>query len=544
MTENLSDSEKLKTMRSIFHANNERFEDSKYVRKVGDYISNSFAKIDGFDFKWSSLISNNPLLFEDIDYLRVRDFIDNQVTEDEIAAYKNGECRELYSTFENMLVCNLIHYDRIMTFCTMVFMHYVRIDDKIIKHKLDHLTYEFSMTPTRIWCAALSSVNSTAWELEYAWHNSQNTRKPSPIVLPIASSEKSIIETSWGKLYRNPLFAKFNEYNALRCGTTGFRHTFISDKTSNRKLAQVCQKFTKTSVAISEQQLDTIIDYIKEIESIKNPLYLILDKCLNVLFNGDSSQYCIYIFTNEFFIHTSKFSMKVSKSPAGVITKDYLANSYECFAAEEFLFDSIKPQINWAKKSVDNSFNYDKNILKSLLFNMLDTNFREIVCIKRMNDYGVLSKITFKGVFANVSIIEELMIDNRTIKSSSKTLGKSNAANYIVDRGYFIFGTEADVLKLVEIENITKSIINQHYNNYCVPVMSHMQDVIGQHEFSKNDIIDVLVSGNLNPSKLNNHNIKYTSVSTIDSREIMGKGLRNQNKNLITNKKSYWKTVE
>lgn len=110
--------------------------------------------------------------------------------------------------------------------------------------------------------------------------------------------------------------------------------------------------------------------------------------------------------------------------------------------------------------------------------------------------------------------------------------------------GYYIFGTESDVLKLIDVENLTKQIINNHYNNYCIPVLSHMQDVITLHQLSKNDIIDVIVSDTLNPNKINNHNIKYTSVSKIDSREILSKGLHNQNKNLITNKKSYWKTIE
>lgn len=534
---NLSDNEKLGIMNSIFHSKI----DSKYVKNVGDYISNSFAKIDGFDHRWTSLITSNPLLFEDVDYLRVRDYVDNQITQNEIDAYNRGELRELYATFENMLICNLQYYDRIMSYCTMIFFHYVRMDDKLVKHNLDRLTYELSLTPTRIWCAAMSSVNSTEWELNYAW---QHNKKLKMVTLPIPGSDKTIIETSWGMLYRNPIFAKFNEYNALRCGTSGFRQTFISDKTSNRKLAQVCQKFTKTSVAISEQQLDTVIDYMQELESIKTPLYTILDSCLNVLFNGDSSQYCIYIFSNEFFIHTSKFSMKVSKSPSGIISKDYLANSYECFAAEEFLVKSIQTQIKWAKHNVSSQFHYDKTILKSLLSTMLETNFREITCVKRMNDYGIISKITFKGVYANVNIIEELMTNNRTIKSSFKTLSKRNAANYIVERGYYIFGTEIDVLKLLDNESITKQDITAHYNNYCVPVLSHMQDIIALHQFSKNDIIDVVVSGKLNPNKLNNHNIKYTSLSKIDAREIMSKGLKNQNNNLIINKKSYWRAID
>ena len=173
---------------------------------------------------------------------------------------------------------------------------------------------------------------------------------------------------------------------------------------------------------------------------------------------------------------------------------------------------------------------------------MLDNNYREIVCIKRMVT-GIVSRITFSGIFNNVRIIEEFLVDNRTIKISYKTLSKKNAANYIIEKGYYIFGIEKDILENFIDENVTKKSLIKHYNNYCIPIIQYMFDVIKLHNISKNDIIDVVVAGQLNPNKINNHNIKYTSITKIDTKQILAKGLEYQNKQMSGKRKTYWKAI-
>jgi len=532
--------EKVILMRNTFISQQNQNTDEKiYISNIGDYLSDNFSKIDGFDYRWNSLITSNPLLFEDVDYIRVKDFITNEITQEEIAAYKRGELRELYATFENMLICNLAYYDRIMNFCTMIFLHYVRIsEDSITSEYLDELPYLIEMTPTRIWCCVLSGLNSSEWELNYGW----NTK--------VVSCEKQmLIENNWKLLYSNPIFGRFIEYSSLRANTSGFRQTLLSDKTSNKKLSQVCAKFTKSSTAISDGNLETLIDYVREQERINSKLYFSLFNCLKKLFNNDESLFAIYVFAEEFFIHTAKFSMKVKKSENGKITKDYLANSYECFIAEEFLYDSIRVQIEWAKYKLPPHFEYEKQILTSLLNEMLKGNYRNILAIKRMNEYGILSKITFAGVFDNIYISEELMVDNRCIKSSKICLSKANAAKYVVDRGYYIFGLTDDVYKFIlyDDENvvINRQVLIDHYGNYCVQVIKHMFEVIALHNLSKNDIIDVVCSGILNPNKLNNENIRYTKLKSnnISAKNLMSLALDKQNKG-GDRKKSYWKIIE
>ncbi len=524
----LSKTEKITILQETFSTHQK-----EYVDNVGDYLHTNFLKIDGFNYQWNSLITSTPLLFEDVDYLRCRQYINNTITEYEIEAYKRGDLRELYATFENLLICNLAYYDRIMNFCTMIFLHYVRIsEEELTSQHLDKISYMFDITPTQIWCCALSNTNSTTFELKYGW-NINNLHE---------DSEKTPIEKNWKLLYKNPVFNKFVEYSSLRCGTTGFRQTLISDKTSNRKLSQVCLKFTRTSTAISQEQLNSLYDFVNEQENINQKLNVVLFSCLKKLFNNDETQFACYIFNKEFFIHTSKFSMKVSKDLTGKITKDYLANSYECFAAEESLFDTIKLQIEWARYKLPIQFDYDKQVLSTLLLQMLKENYREILCIKRMNEYGILSRINFQGVFNNLYINEVLMFDNRIIKSSRICLSKENAAKYVIDRGYYLFGNEKDVYEFSTFNR--QSLIN-HYSKYCIPVLQHMQSVISLHNLSKNDIIDVVVSGNLNPNKLNNKNIKHTNMkSSINPKQLMNSMFDKTKEKFDNSKKSYWKAIE
>lgn len=519
----------------------------KSVKNVGNFIIDSLQKLKGFDFRWTSLISNNPLLFEDLNYFKIKNFINNSVTENEIEAYKNGNLRELFPTLESLLVSNLKYYDRIINYCTMVFLNYVNIQDENFNDGLKKIVNELELTPTKIWCAVFSNEQSTKWELEYGW-NIKNLKQP------ILSSNKTVFEVNYKILYRNTNFSKFLEYNSIRLGVNGFRAMWLKENTSNKKLAQVCQKFTKTSSAISETQLDTIFKYSKEVDKLNERLYNSLDNCLSIMFKGNKSVYSIYILSNEFFIFTEKFSLRVAKDN-GKITKDYLANSYECFLAEEYLVPSIKTQIEWSQYKLPAEFEYDKNILKSLLANMLDENYKNVVCVSKIlkideeeKVINKLTKINFSGVFNNVKINEHFMISNRSIKMQQKVLSKKNASEFIIDKGYYLFGTEEDINILLKKDVIKKKDIVDHYTNYCIPVINHMFDVIAMYEMERKDIINYLVTGHVNPEKYNNDNIMYTSVLSKDEFKIKD-SFKNQlmkiTSSLENNKKSnYWKVVE
>ena len=77
------------------------------ISNTGNFLIDTFQKLQGFDFRWTSLITNEPLLFEDLNYYHIKKFINNTITDNELKAFNNGNLTDLYSTFDELLVCNL-----------------------------------------------------------------------------------------------------------------------------------------------------------------------------------------------------------------------------------------------------------------------------------------------------------------------------------------------------------------------------------------------------------------------------------------------------
>jgi hypothetical protein len=512
---------------------------SKEVRidNISDYLYTSLNKIANFDFRWSSLITSKPLLFEDIDYVKCISFVQNEILPFEMEAFKTGKLRKIYVNFEYMLMDNLIHYNRIMRFCTLVFLKYIRLpDNSLLTEPFENLSSVISMTPTQIWCCALSNTTSTLFELNYAWGNNINIKLP--------DNSTNLFQFNWKKFYNNNTFAKFMESCSLCVGTNGFRETYINDKTSNKILSYLCKKFTTTSIALSEDSLSTLYEYVIEEEKTHNKLYVGLYTCMNDMFHNDDN-FGIFIFPNEFYLHTIKFSMRVYKSKTGKITKDYLGNNFECFAAEEFLVKSTKMQVEWAKYKISGKYQYDKEILSNLLLNMIQINYKNIICTKKMNEYGISSKISFKGIFNNVYIVEDYYIKGNIIKTNQICLSKKNAAKYVVNRGYYLFGNEKEVLELNLNETLTSKLLIDHYMNYCVSVKHFMDDIIQLYNKQNNLIIDVIAKGEIDESYISK-DIKYTTLKgnykdyTLQQ-QLLSKALKKQSINL--EKKSYWKAI-
>ena len=51
-----------------------------------------------------------------------------------------------------------------------------------------------------------------------------------------------------------------------------------------------------------------------------------------------------------------------------------------------------------------------------------------------------------------------------------------------------------------------------------------MNDIVAMYQLNKIDILEVLLNDNLNPEKLNNHNIIYTSLINKNEFSVVGKG--------------------
>ena len=59
------------------------------ISNTGNFLIDTFQKLQGFDFRWTSLITNEPLLFEDLNYYHIKKFINNTITDNQL--YVNAD---------------------------------------------------------------------------------------------------------------------------------------------------------------------------------------------------------------------------------------------------------------------------------------------------------------------------------------------------------------------------------------------------------------------------------------------------------------------
>lgn len=445
-------------------------------------LTKNLQKNKRFDFRWSSLLSNEPLLFEDMKYVRVRRFIKSKVTQQELEWFRNGKLNHIFNSFEQLLLCNMKHYNRILNYALMVFEKYIMLEDDEDEFDdesvFDKVIQEIEMTPTQLYCAAMINPNNTTVrELTYGYSLPEGYLEEVTDE-DVTEGITSVIQKNWDRLYKHPNFKIFNELNALRLNVNGFRTVWYSERTPNDKLGQICRKMTRLTMSVTKPQLQSVHRYIEEINDIQHKLYQSLYKCLMNVFDFDDDKFAIYVYTNEFYIFSERFNMKVSKTPEGRITKDYLSNSYECFMAEEYLVKSIREQINWAKYQQPLVYDYDKNILKGILLGLLEKEYRDTVLLKRPDKSsanGTVSKITFSGIFRMVKIKESFMFKGKEIYSHERTLSKFNAADYLINKGYYLFGLSDDVVEFVDLNQ--QQTVN-HYMKYTIPVDANIQRYI------------------------------------------------------------------
>lgn len=550
-------------------------DDKKYlINNVGNYIYDGLKDLPDFDVNWNTLISSNPLLFEDVDYARIKthQHIREEITPKELQAYQDGILRECYSTLDNLLMCNLEYYERIISYCTMVFFGYIRLDnDRITQQGLKKLPRLIDITPTKIWCCALMNSNSTKWEQMYAWE----------VFLETENLQENYNTILSGSLY----FGPFIEYRAFINNTVGFRATLYADKTSNNNLATYCSKFTKSSLAVSDQQLANLHEYCNKINVSMLTVYNGLSNVLNQLYKSDdignfkdAKYYTLFIYPKELYILTGELTMRFLINDSGRMEKEYIANPDKCIRIEQKLALSSDAQLSWALQKPLTEYEYEKTQLKNILSGMLgeigvgEKKYRNVVCAKIHNQPHCISKITFVGTRKMLTMNETLYFNSKqlreqrgygpddkrmpAIKSLVVTRNKENTINYIIDRGYYIFGTEAEVNTLIQqIENdmynngmIQQKTIINYYMNYSIPIITHLQDAITLNEQYKNDVIDKYIelrdTGTISEDKLC-YEIHETEIkdinNTFDSRDILSSIVDKQVSNL--NRKNYWQIV-
>ena len=470
-------------------------------------ICANFMKNPRLNPRWTALPTSSPLLFEDLDYLQLLKHhnIDNRLTDRDHKLWKEGKLRTVYSSIEQMMLCNFKYFDRILATAMLlrfgVFKdnrdNYWYPEDERETDYLKHVRLEIFLTPTQLYYASLIDVNITCSELEFAFSLPQGylERRTKE------DKENGIIsdlQKNFNKLMRIGNFRAVVAIHCERWDVTNFFDALYLEKMDNNRMGQISRKFTRLTRAVSEQQLNTVHEYVENINLTHNKLYRAIDKALAPMFDNDPTKYAIFVFNDEFVIYTERFTMRVMRDlETGKITKEYLSNSVECFKAESFLFNSMREQLEWAKHKEPMVNEFDKITLRGILESMLVQDFKNVVCIKRCTPDGaededkqIVSKITFSGIFKHVKIKETFMMKNKVIRETTKVLSKFNAAKYIINRGYYYFGFMENIPQMYDSSQ--KTLIDLYSMN-TQPIWEYMQPWQSVARKHHSDMIDVLI---------------------------------------------------
>lgn len=501
----------METIRKIAEDNKKH---QKPIHKVQSYLKKSLRRARVFDFEFSSLVGNSPNIFDDYHYVSVKSLVKNTITKEEIEAYKRGDVDMLYDSLESLLMCNFTYYNRILNYLMLVYHHYVLIGKvryKDIIPDIDEVVYELEMTPTQVYLATLHDDKTTEWGFKHAYTFLKNVKFLQP------EEGKSFLQTNFAVLNKYANFRVFHYTNAERLGINGFRNCFKAEHVPNDRQADVLYKYIHNSSVLTRKDLQHLNQYISDLSDSHDLLYKAIDDCLFKVW-GNTEKYQIYVFSNEVFIFTPRYRMKIRKEKDGRITKDYISNNIECLRGEMTLTESIPAQINWAKFRLDNDGVRDKKKTINLLFKMLEDKHTDLICRKQA--YNMEGKnyteITFKGIFNNVKMIERFYDEKNTVVFvQEKTLSKRNAAQWIADRGYFAFGREEEFHKARFGDTAPNNDkIVDLYMNYTRNITDEVIPIVRKFRQNAENILKFVTgqTKNLPVEEFSNHLIKYTDM--------------------------------
>jgi hypothetical protein len=520
---------------------------------VASYVKDTLSKTKGYNPDWISLITSSPLIFEDIDYFNVKNYIHNNTTQKEIDAYNSGNLKKLYPNLELMLMDNIIHYDRIMSYMTIYFLNYVRIwknlDSNIENENIPEHDIKNDITPTQIWCLSMCSPSSTLWELEYA-HNLKLEY----------STDGNHLKHNFNNIQKhNAIFDVFSSYRSYINKTDGYFNTLLNDITSDMRLYSICSKFIERSTTLELKPFkgpDGLIEYVNTLEKQNKTIYTSLNKCLDCMYEleatNDERHYGVFVFNSKIQIQTSRFSMKIEKSNNNV-AKIYEANSYECYRAEKYLTDSINDQIVWSRQVLPSRFKNIKYTLSTILEKLLKENHNEVICIKKMDEISsneIYSMVKFSGLFNNIYYETSLKIQDNITKIEKKCLSPKKLANHLIDEGYYIFGYRKDVLDLMNQmrENYfsLEQLLIDHYVKYFLDVRNYIIPIKTKYDEYTQNIIRFILSPEIDRMMLGT-NVRKTSfkglqnLDTLTLSKNINRDMQNQNNK---ERKSYFQIIK
>lgn len=376
-------------------------------------------------------------LFNDAWYKRASQYVENTILEEEHLLYRQGKIRDLYESFDHLLLDNLDYYNRILR--TVMFMY----ENKIINNGelLESNTsrnkrWLIKLTPTKLYYLATVNKDSLHHEITLAF----------PKVL---ETHKNIRTLTFAKVFdelQNYSVFKLNlSISTKYANTNSFQLAFENDITDSTYLSRVIANLTDDALCISSKDLNESLQVIPKILEHERVLLsnfgdLYADdikadiRNFGILFSGQASQYQITYEPTEFMGNKSyRFCMLPVGGP-------------NWFNIHEKLLPKSRMIHEWSNKMYSTLNNNSFALLESIFSYVAQMSHRNFIAIRYNIDKSLRSIVYLKKKWSIYYLHEECYFRGERFMERTLAKGKlSKIAKALFDNDYFTFGKKDDI---------------------------------------------------------------------------------------------------
>ena len=356
-------------------------------------------------------------MFKDELFYRARKYVSNEITLEEAELYLSKRIRKIYSSFEELLLDNIIYYNRIIR-SVLVFYENRIYEYGSFVGSFEKTKYTKNMTPTRLYHLIL--VQGDFGRDEILLGHPQLKTVPGDTFRELLPHLINIGSFNFIASYTS---AKYKSRSYMKC--------LELDVTSNQYINKVLD--IKTICYIDKKSIEDEFERVLLISNNMDMIRDVVPETKNSLLS--ISPLSISSMSQYYSWSLLKKDEKMIRTQVGDVR----------------LMKKIDLSVSRNIEVIDDLFSQNTSLLKDLqslyaicgsMIQFLKVDF---VGYKRFGS-GSYMKLKAKRFWNNYRIIEHVLDSNGNIlHHQSRTFGKlSKAVDYIISTGYFVYGDESD----------------------------------------------------------------------------------------------------
>lgn len=369
--------------------------------------------------------------FNDPYFYRAKQYVINTITQEEVILFNSGKIRKIYSSFEEMLLDNMQYYSRFIRTILWLYENILVQDGKLITRE-SKVKYTQPMSCTKFYYIVMCNNDFTRDEIFYGYPQLGNSRGQS-------------FQGLFRKLIEIGSFAFNVTYTTERYKTKSFTFAFNRDITNSEYLYKICDRSKDDILFIERNSLLVDIGSLIKISELNEKIYNILNNLTTKI------NYTINIKPNriEYYSQYGRYYLKIDDNK---VTKELTATSKDIVHFDNVVNDKIRLILKYN----NNIISHQLSSIRILCRYMLSEYRNRFIAIKTYPGSTEYSKITLKQVWNMFQMYETKYNDSgkEIYHIKLKTLLPRKLCEYLLDNGYYMYGSMDNIEELVELSNI------------------------------------------------------------------------------------------